>query len=269
MDHDRYPDAYLRRILKEVRTIAMVGASPDWNRPSYFVMKYLQGKGYRVIPVNPGRGRARRSWARRVYASLDEIPDRVDMVDIFRTSAAVPADRRGRDRHRRQGGVDAARHPQRRGGRGGRSGRPRRHHEPLPEDRIRPAARRAVLERRQLRHHLEPRAACEPRRHDASPQPRRTIPPGFETLAVHAGAAPDPTTGARSTPIYQTTSYVFDDVDHAASLFNLQNFGYIYYAADQPHGRGAGGAGRQPRRRPRRRRLRLGPRRAVRSPSSR
>ena len=46
--------------------------------------------------------------------------------------------------------------------------------------------------------------------------------PGFDTLAIHAGAAPDPATGARQTPIYQTTSYVFDDVDHAASLFNLQ-----------------------------------------------
>ena len=45
--------------------------------------------------------------------------------------------------------------------------------------------------------------------------------PGFETLAVHAGGAPDPTTGARQTPIYQTASYVFDDADHAASLFNL------------------------------------------------
>ena len=50
---------------------------------------------------------------------------------------------------------------------------------------------------------------------------------GIETLAIHAGAAPDPTTGARATPIYQTTSYVFDDVDHAASLFNLQQFGNI------------------------------------------
>src|SRR5438105_13548669 len=52
--------------------------------------------------------------------------------------------------------------------------------------------------------------------------------PGFETRAVHAGAAPDQTTGARITPIYQTTSYVFDDVDHAASLFNLQTYGYVY-----------------------------------------
>ena len=53
-------------------------------------------------------------------------------------------------------------------------------------------------------------------------------PLGFETLSVHAGAQPDPTTGARATPIYQTTAYVFDDVDHAASLFGLQAFGNIY-----------------------------------------
>jgi len=58
--------------------------------------------------------------------------------------------------------------------------------------------------------------------------------PGFETLAIHAGAAPDPTTGARSTPIYQTTAYVFDDVDHAASLFNLQTYGYIYSRLTNP-----------------------------------
>src|ERR671918_3166244 len=57
---------------------------------------------------------------------------------------------------------------------------------------------------------------------------------GFETLAIHAGAAPDPTTGARATPIYQTTSFVFDDVDHAASLFNLQRFGNIYSRITNP-----------------------------------
>ena len=57
---------------------------------------------------------------------------------------------------------------------------------------------------------------------------------GLETRAVHAGARPDATTGARATPIYQTTSYVFDDVDHAASLFNLQTFGYIYSRLTNP-----------------------------------
>ena len=57
---------------------------------------------------------------------------------------------------------------------------------------------------------------------------------GFETLAIHAGASPDPTTGARATPIYQTTSFVFDDTDHAASLFNLQRFGNIYSRITNP-----------------------------------
>src|SRR6187401_1958874 len=58
--------------------------------------------------------------------------------------------------------------------------------------------------------------------------------PGFSTLAVHAGAQPDPTTGARATPIYQTTSFVFDDADHAASLFGLQAFGNIYTRITNP-----------------------------------
>jgi O-acetylhomoserine (thiol)-lyase len=58
--------------------------------------------------------------------------------------------------------------------------------------------------------------------------------PGFDTLAIHAGARPDPATGARATPIYQTTSYVFDDVDHAASLFNLETFGNIYTRITNP-----------------------------------
>jgi O-acetylhomoserine (thiol)-lyase len=57
---------------------------------------------------------------------------------------------------------------------------------------------------------------------------------GFDTLAIHAGAQPDPTTGARATPIYQTTSFVFDDVDHAASLFGLQAFGNIYTRITNP-----------------------------------
>jgi O-acetylhomoserine (thiol)-lyase len=57
---------------------------------------------------------------------------------------------------------------------------------------------------------------------------------GFETRAIHAGGAPDPTTGARATPIYQNTSYVFDDVDHAASLFNLQKIGFIYSRLTNP-----------------------------------
>ncbi len=58
--------------------------------------------------------------------------------------------------------------------------------------------------------------------------------PGFNTLAIHAGAQPDPATGARVTPIYQTTAFVFDDVDHAAALFNLETFGNIYTRINNP-----------------------------------
>jgi uncharacterized protein len=88
VDHDNYTDAYLRDVLKRVKTIAMVGASPNWNRPSFFAMKYLQYKGYRVIPVNPTAA-GQEILGERVYASLKEIPDKVDMVDIFRNSAAA------------------------------------------------------------------------------------------------------------------------------------------------------------------------------------
>lgn len=88
VDHDNYTDAYLRDILRRVRTIAMVGASTNWNRPSYFAMKYLQAKGYRVIPVNPTAA-GETILGEKVYASLKEIPEKIDMVDIFRKSEAA------------------------------------------------------------------------------------------------------------------------------------------------------------------------------------
>jgi predicted CoA-binding protein len=89
MNHDFYDDAYLRDILRRSRTIAMVGASPNWNRPSYFVMKYLQSKGYRVIPVNP-RAAGEAILGERCVASLDEIREPVDLVDVFRAAEAAP-----------------------------------------------------------------------------------------------------------------------------------------------------------------------------------
>jgi predicted CoA-binding protein len=88
VDHDRYEDAYIRDILRSVRVIAMVGASANWNRPSHFAMKYLQTKGYRVIPVNPKEAGSE-ILGQKVYANLAAVPDRVDMVDIFRNSEAA------------------------------------------------------------------------------------------------------------------------------------------------------------------------------------
>ena len=86
--HDRYDDAYLRRILRDTRTIAMVGASANWNRPSFFAMKYLQSRGYKIYPVNPGAV-GQTILGEKVYGSLDELPEKPDMVDIFRNSEAA------------------------------------------------------------------------------------------------------------------------------------------------------------------------------------
>ncbi|MDV7340425.1 CoA-binding protein [Terasakiella sp. A23] len=83
-----YDDDWLADILKSVKTVAMVGASAKWNRPSNFVMKYLQGKGYRVIPVNPGLAGGE-ILGETVYGSLSDIPDDFQMVDIFRNSEAA------------------------------------------------------------------------------------------------------------------------------------------------------------------------------------
>jgi uncharacterized protein len=84
-----YPDALLRRVYRESATVAMVGASPTWNRPSFFVMRYLQQKGYRVIPVNP-RALEATILGEVVYPDLESIPERVDVVDVFRRPADVP-----------------------------------------------------------------------------------------------------------------------------------------------------------------------------------
>ena len=136
----------------------MVGASPNWVRPSYFVMKYLQRKGYRVIPVNPVAA-GQTILGEPVVADLRDIEEPVDVVDIFRKPDAVP------------GIVDAAiaigakvvwmqlgiRNAAAGGNR--RGGRPRRHPGPVHEDRIRPPLRGARLERHQRgRHHQPPPA---------------------------------------------------------------------------------------------------------------
>lgn len=88
MNHN-YSDSYIRGILDTVKTIAMVGVSPKDNRPSYLVFKYLKERGYRMIPVNPGQA-GREFLGEKVYAKLADIPEPVDMVDIFRGSKYAP-----------------------------------------------------------------------------------------------------------------------------------------------------------------------------------
>jgi predicted CoA-binding protein len=85
MNHDSYDDSYIRGILNTVKTIAMVGVSANTSRPSYFAFKYLLERGYRMIPVNPGLA-GQELLGRRVYGKLADVPEPVDMVDIFRAS---------------------------------------------------------------------------------------------------------------------------------------------------------------------------------------
>lgn len=89
MNHDSYDNAYISGILQSVKTIAVVGASANDVRPSFFVMKYMLDKGYQVIPVNPGQA-GKPILGQMTYARLSDIPVAIDMVDIFRASDAVP-----------------------------------------------------------------------------------------------------------------------------------------------------------------------------------
>lgn len=82
-------DVEIKSILQSVKTIALVGASPNEERPSYGVMQYLLSHGYRVIPVNPGQA-GKQILGQTVYATLADIPEKIDVVDVFRASNAVP-----------------------------------------------------------------------------------------------------------------------------------------------------------------------------------
>jgi uncharacterized protein len=88
MNHDTYSPDYIRSVLRDSKTVALVGASANTVRPSYFVMKYMMEKGYTVIPVNPGLA-GQDLLGQQVYASLADIPVSIDMVDIFRNSEAA------------------------------------------------------------------------------------------------------------------------------------------------------------------------------------
>ncbi len=88
MEHDRYPDQYIRDILKTVKTIALVGASNNPARPSWIVTKYLIERGYDVIPINPGLA-GKEILGLPVYAKLADVPRPIDMVEIFRNSEAA------------------------------------------------------------------------------------------------------------------------------------------------------------------------------------
>lgn len=88
MNHDAYPEDYIRSILTGVKTVALVGASNNESRPSFFVLKYLLQKGYQVIPINPGHA-GQEFLGQKVYARLADVPEPIDMVDVFRRQEAL------------------------------------------------------------------------------------------------------------------------------------------------------------------------------------
>ncbi len=230
-----YSDAKLRGVLGRVRVIALVGASSNWNRPSYFVMKYLQSKGYRVIPVNP-RLAGQTLLGERVHGSVRDIPEHVDMVDIFRASDQVDpivddAIAIGARVVWMQLGVrnDEA------GARAEAAGLdvvmnrcPKIEYGRLGGELSWSGVDSGIIRNQAARAPTDAAAA------KSAPAAGGNIAYGFDTRAIHAGAAPDATTGARTTPIFQTAAYVFDDPDHAARLFNLHDFGYIYGRITNP-----------------------------------
>ena len=85
MNHNSYSDTHIRGILNTVKTVAMVGASVNEIRPSYFAFKYLLERGFHMIPVNPGHA-GKELLGQRIHARLADIPEPIDMVDIFRPS---------------------------------------------------------------------------------------------------------------------------------------------------------------------------------------
>jgi hypothetical protein len=88
MNHDRYSDAYIRAVFDSAKSVAIVGASHKDVRPSYFVARYLLDKGYRVYPINPGLA-GKTILGQTVHGSLAAVPEPLDMIDIFRNSAAA------------------------------------------------------------------------------------------------------------------------------------------------------------------------------------
>ncbi len=90
MNHESYDDDHVRRILTDVKTIAVLGASPNMARPSHGVMQFLLSKGYTVFPVNPGQ-EGTEILGQKVYAKLADIPEPIDMVDVFRAADNLPA----------------------------------------------------------------------------------------------------------------------------------------------------------------------------------
>ena len=225
-------DLFIADILSKNKTIAMVGASKNWKRPSNFVMKYLQKHGFKVIPVNPSNA-GQDVLGELCYASLEEIPIKIDMVNIFRPSKFCPsitkeAIKIGVKTIWMQLGIK------------------NKEAINLGEK----ANINMVFDKCPKMEHTKLSGTLGllgfnsnliSSKRSVTKSPPTALRNGgivksneLETIAIHAGTRPDSSTGSRSIPIYQTTSFIFDDTDHAASLFNLQEPGNIYARLSNP-----------------------------------
>ena len=232
-----YPDPYVRDILATTQTIAVIGASTNPSRPSYFAMKYLQAKGFKIVPINPGAA-GQTILGEVVHSDLQSLPKdlSIDMVDVFRRSEDTLE-------YARQAKDIGAKHLWLQLGVVNHDTRRTAEAEGLTVimDRC-PKIEFARLFGELGWLGVDTKVISSKKRKVISGQPK-TLPPGkgkqpvfkgFDTRCIHAGATPCPSTGARVTPIYQNTAYVFDDVEHGASLFDLQAFGNIYSRLSNP-----------------------------------
>ena len=230
MIDDKFDDLQIANILSSVKTIAMVGASNNWKRPSNFVMKYLQRKGYKIIPVNP-REAGKKINNELCYASLKDIPINIDMVDVFRKSGECLELAKETIKIKAkvfwmQIGIfnsDA--------------------NELILKNKLECIFNRCPkIEHSRIFGELgsggfySKLISSKKNKLKSSGKNSGNFfkSNNLETLSIHAGTAPDPITGARSFPIYQSTAFAFDDSEHAASLFNLQENGNIYGRLSNP-----------------------------------
>ncbi|MDC0062777.1 aminotransferase class I/II-fold pyridoxal phosphate-dependent enzyme [Candidatus Puniceispirillum sp.] len=228
------PDDNLKivEVLSTAKSIAVVGASDDWKRPSFYVMKYLQKQGYRIVPINP-RLAGKSILGETVYKKISEVPYPIDIVDVFRPpkeclEIAENAIAIGASCLWMQIGINSEEAAS-----------------------IAEAAGLAVIMNRcpKIEHSRLSgllgnggfvSGLLSARRQTVQNPPRPLRNGGYiesnnpETLAVHAGTRPDGATGARITPLYQTASFTFDDADHAASLYDLQEPGNVYGRLSNP-----------------------------------
>ena len=225
-------DLEIADILSSIKTIAIIGVSKNWQRPSNFVMRYLQKNGYKVIPVNPNES-GNLILNEYCYSNLIDIPIKIDMVDVFRKSEeclkiAKEAIKIKPKVFWMQLGI-------------------------INEEAIKLVKKNGIIpifdkcpkiEHSRIFGDLGSGGfyskLISSHKHKHNSHNNNMVNGGFfvsnnlETLSVHAGTSPDPFTGARSFPIYQTTAFTFENADHASALYNLQEPGNIYGRLSNP-----------------------------------